>query len=91
MELPEDIVRKVKTDFKEDTSKAVHHLIAFKNKLQGPHVRILRAALKNANGDIRQLKFELNSANIDWRDTIASAETYSFECDEEFKFDKKMD
>ena len=91
MELPQDIFRKAKIDFKEDASKAVHHLIAFKNKLQGPHLRILRAALKNANGDIKQLKFELNSANIDWRDTIGSAETYSFECNEAFRFDDAMD
>ena len=87
MELPEDIIRRVELDFKQNKSKAIHHLIAFKNRMEGPHLRILRSAIKNASGDIKQLKFELNSADIDWRDTIAGAEDFSFECEQPFVFE----
>lgn len=86
MELPEDIVKKVRIDFRNDSSKAIHHLKGFQNRLDGPLYRILRSAINVAKGDIKTLKLELKNANIDWRDVICYGEKKSFECEKPFTF-----
>jgi hypothetical protein len=67
-----DVERIVRRDYPAELQAAIQDLIRGVEVLEKP--RVVLACLKNANGDVKKLKSELEDASGWWREIISAAE-----------------
>ena len=83
IKIEEDIVNKVKADFKEESANALKLLQNCENKNDfGP--RVIRCIVHLSKGDIKKLFLTIERAEIDWRDIIDEAEEETFQFNNPF-------
>ena len=72
----QDVIRISKREFPDDDNDSIMELLNqySSKKLQRGYHRVRVAALKNANGNIDELRIQIDRAQADYRHVIAPAE-----------------